>query len=344
MTIRVLVVDDSATMRAILMSRLSNEPDISVVGTAANAAEGRELIKRLDPDVVTLDIEMPGMNGLDFLEKLMQLRPTPVIVVSGSTEAGNNVTARALALGAVHCYAKCDRSGGLPLNDNGRLADLIREAAQVRFGGRAAVAASPAVGSTIDASKAKVIAIGASTGGVEALQVLLRNFGPDCPPTLVVQHVHARFAPAIAQTLDQVSKARVQLAEPDLPLRTGHVYLAPGDRHLLLGGTNQFHTKLRTGELISGHRPSVDALFHSVAKVAGANAVGVLLTGMGADGANGLLAMARAGAPTIAQDEASCTVFGMPRAAIELGAAQAVLPLQRIASQLLRGRQTSQAA
>jgi two-component system chemotaxis response regulator CheB len=160
----------------------------------------------------------------------------------------------------------------------------------------------------------------------------------------VVQHVHARFAPAIAQTLDQVSKARVQLAEPDLPLRTGHVYLAPGDRHLLLGGTNQFHTKLRTGELISGHRPSVDALFHSVAKVAGANAVGVLLTGMGADGANGLLAMARAGAPTIAQDEASCTVFGMPRAAIELGAAQAVLPLQRIASQLLRGRQTSQAA
>lgn len=344
MTIRVLVVDDSATMRAILMSRLSNEPDISVVGTAANAAEGRELIKRLDPDVVTLDIEMPGMNGLDFLEKLMQLRPTPVIVVSGSTEAGNKVTARALALGAVHCYAKCDRSGGLPLNDNGRLADLIREAAQVRFGGRAAVAASPAVGSTIDASKAKVIAIGASTGGVEALQVLLRNFGPDCPPTLVVQHVHARFAPAIAQTLDQVSKARVQLAEPDLPLRTGHVYLAPGDRHLLLGGTNQLHTKLRAGELISGHRPSVDALFHSVAKVAGANAVGVLLTGMGADGANGLLAMARAGAPTIAQDEASCTVFGMPRAAIELGAAQAVLPLQRIASQLLRGRQTSQAA
>lgn len=344
MTVRVLVVDDSPTMRAILMSRLSNEPDISVIGTAANAAEARELIKQLDPDVVTLDIEMPGMNGLDFLEKLMQLRPTPVIVVSGSTEAGNRVTARALALGAVHCYAKCDRSGGLPLNDNGRLADLIREAAQVRFGKRSATPTIPATKSSIDASKAKVIAIGSSTGGVEALQVLLRNFGPDCPPTLVVQHIHARFAPAIAQTLDQVSRAKVQLAEPDLPLRSGHIYLAPGDQHLLLGGTNQLHTKLRSGELISGHRPSVDALFHSVAKVAGANAVGVLLTGMGADGAKGLLAMARAGAPTIAQDEASCTVFGMPRAAIELGAAQAVLPLQRIAAQLLRGRQASQAA
>ncbi len=344
MTVRVLVVDDSPTMRAILMSRLSNEPDISVIGTAANAAEARELIKQLDPDVVTLDIEMPGMNGLDFLEKLMQLRPTPVIVVSGSTEAGNRVTARALALGAVHCYAKCDRSGGLPLNDNGRLADLIREAAQVRFGKRSATPTIPATKSSIDASKAKVIAIGSSTGGVEALQVLLRNFGPDCPPTLVVQHIHARFAPAIAQTLDQVSRAKVQLAEPDLPLRPGHIYLAPGDQHLLLGGTNQLHTKLRSGELISGHRPSVDALFHSVAKVAGANAVGVLLTGMGADGAKGLLAMARAGAPTIAQDEASCTVFGMPRAAIELGAAQAVLPLQRIAAQLLRGRQASQAA
>lgn len=344
MTVRVLVVDDSPTMRAILMSRLSNEPDISVIGTAANAAEARELIKQLDPDVVTLDIEMPGMNGLDFLEKLMQLRATPVIVVSGSTEAGNRVTARALALGAVHCYAKCDRSGGLPLNDNGRLADLIREAAQVRFGKRSATPTIPATKSSIDASKAKVIAIGSSTGGVEALQVLLRNFGPDCPPTLVVQHIHARFAPAIAQTLDQVSRAKVQLAEPDLPLRPGHIYLAPGDQHLLLGGTNQLHTKLRSGELISGHRPSVDALFHSVAKVAGANAVGVLLTGMGADGAKGLLAMARAGAPTIAQDEASCTVFGMPRAAIELGAAQAVLPLQRIAAQLLRGRQASQAA
>ena len=344
MTVRVLVVDDSPTMRAILMSRLSNEPDISVIGTAANAAEARELIKQLDPDVVTLDIEMPGMNGLDFLEKLMQLRPTPVIVVSGSTEAGNRVTARALALGAVHCYAKCDRSGGLPLNDNGRLADLIREAAQVRFGKRSATPTIPATKSSIDASKAKVIAIGSSTGGVEALQVLLRNFGPDCPPTLVVQHVDERFAPAIARTLDQASGARVQLAEPDLPLRRGHVYLAPGDRHLSLGGSRQLHAKLRKGELVSGHLPSVDVLFHSVARGLGPEAVGVLLTGMGADGAQGLLAMAQAGAPTIAQDESTSTVFGMPRAAIALGAARAVLPLPRIASALAGNRKASHAA
>lgn len=344
MTIRVLVIDDSATMRAILMSRLSNEPDIAVVGAAASAAEGRELIKQLNPDVVTLDIEMPGMNGLEFLEKLMRLRPTPVIVVSGSTEAGNATTAHALALGAVHCYAKCDRNGGLPLNDNGRLANLVREAAEVRFRPARPAPVSAAPGLAIDPASIRLIAIGASTGGVEALQVLLRGFGPDCPPTLVVQHVHARFAPAIAGTLDQASGARVLLAEPDLPLQRGHVYLAPGDRHLSVGGMTQLHTKLRDGELVSGHRPSVDVLFHSVAQRVGAGAAGILLTGMGADGAEGLLAMARAGAPTIAQDEASCTVFGMPRAAIALGAARAVLPLQGIAGQVLGTREATRAA
>lgn len=341
MKIRVLVIDDSATMRAILTSRLSHEPDIAVVGMAANAAEGRELIKRLDPDVVTLDIEMPGMNGLDFLEKLMRLRPTPVIVVSGATEAGNDITARALTLGAVECYAKCDRNGGLPLNDNGRLADLVREAAQVHFTARPAAARRTPPEPKLDHGRIRLIAIGASTGGVEALQVVLREFGPDCPPTLVVQHVDERFAPAIARTLDQVSGAHVQLAEPDLPLRPGHVYLAPGDRHLSVGGSRQFHAKLRKGELVSGHLPSVDVLFHSVARTLGAEAVGVLLTGMGSDGADGLLAMARAGAPTIAQDESSCTVFGMPRAAIALGAARSVLPLQQIAGTLGgRGRTT----
>lgn len=344
MTIRVLVIDDSATMRAILTARLGNEPDIAVVGMAASAAEGREQIKRLNPDVVTLDIEMPGMNGLDFLEKLMRLRPTPVIVVSGATEAGNDITARALALGAVECYAKCDRHGGLPLNDNGRLADLVREAAQVHFPARVAPAQRSRGKPAIDLSRTRLIAIGASTGGVEALQVILRDFGPDCPPTLVVQHVDTRFAPAIARTLDQASGARVQLAEPDLPLRTGHVFLAPGDRHLSVGGSRKLHAKLRKGELVSGHLPSVDVLFQSVAQTVGADAVGILLTGMGSDGADGLLAMARAGAQTIAQDESSCTVFGMPRAAIALGAAGAVLPLRQIAGTLGFKRKTAHAA
>ena len=338
MTVRVLIIDDSATMRAILMSRLSGEPDISVVGTAANAVEGRELIKLFNPDVITLDIEMPGMNGLDFLEKIMTLRPTPVIIVSGSTQQGAEVTARALALGAVDCYAKSDRSGGLPLDDNGRLANLVREAAQVRFYAR--WPASPAGGLQScqhPPRDTKLIAIGASTGGVEALQALLAGFPVQCPPTLIVQHVNPRFAPAIAKTLDLACPAQVQLAEPDMPLKKGNVYLAPGgDRHLTVGGSGAYFARLRQGDPISGHLPSVDALFHAVADTAGAHAVGILLTGMGSDGARGLLAMADAGAYTIAQDEATCTVFGMPRAAISLGAAKIVAPIGRIAQHAFR--------
>ncbi len=336
--IRVLIVDDSPTMRAILMSRLSGESDISVIGTASNAMEGRELIKQFNPDVVTLDIEMPGMNGLEFLEKIMTLRPTPVIIVSGSTQEGAEITARALALGAVDCYAKSDRSGGLPLDDNGRLANLIRHAAQVRFNGGwpkpQAVCSKTRMAARVDTS---LIAIGSSTGGVEALQILLTCFPADCPPTVIVQHVNARFALAIATTLDLISPAKVQLAEPDMPLKRGNIYLAPGgDRHLTIGGTGAHFARLRGGEPISGHIPSVDALFHSVAEAVGSKAVGILLTGMGSDGAKGLLAIAQAGGHTIAQDEASCTVFGMPRAAISLGAAGVVAPITRIAQHALR--------
>lgn len=338
MTIRVVVVEDSPTMRAILMSRLSEEPDIAVVATAANAQEGRELIRQFDPDVVTLDIEMPGMNGLDFLDKIMALRPTPVIIISGSTQQGTATTAEALARGAVACYAK--PQGGQMLGSDGRLADLIREAAQVRFH-RAGATVSPITAmpaaSTRPARTPKLVAIGSSTGGVEALHAVLSKFPADCPPTLVVQHVNARFAPSIAQSLDAACTARVLLAEPDLPLRPGHIYLAPGDdRHLTVGGTATFHARLRPGAPMSGHLPSVDALFLSVAEKVGADAAGILLTGMGSDGAQGLLAMHRAGALTIAQDEATCTVFGMPRAAIALGAAGVIAPLTGISSQLFR--------
>ncbi len=338
MTIRVLVIDDSPTMRAILMSRLSGEDDISVIATASNAQEGRELIKQFNPDVVTLDVEMPGMNGLDFLEKIMTLRPTPVIVVSGSTQEGSEVTARALALGAVDCYSKSDRSGGLPLDDNGKLADLVRQAAQARFNNRWPI--TPIVcnrGREDSLTHSTLIAIGSSTGGVEALQVLLTCFPEDCPATVIVQHINPRFAPAIAKTLDMVSPARVQLAEPDMPLKRGNIYIAPGgDKHLTIGGTGAPYAQLRPGDPISGHIPSVDALFHSVADKVGARAVGILLTGMGSDGAKGLLALSQAGALTIAQDEASCTVFGMPRAAISLGAAGIVAPITRIAQHALR--------
>jgi two-component system chemotaxis response regulator CheB len=348
MTIRVVIVEDSPTMRAILMSRLSREADIEVVATAANAAEGRELIRQFDPDVVTLDIEMPGMNGLDFLDKIMALRPTPVIIISGATQRGAATTAEALARGAVACYAK--PQGGEAFGSDARLVELIREAAQVRFGRPAPAAHAPVAAPVAPpAPRAAVrkpglaprlVAIGASTGGVEALHAVLSAFPADCPPTLVVQHVNARFAPSIAQSLDKACTARVLLAEPDLPLRPGHIYLAPGDdRHLTVGGGSaggQLHARLRTGPLVSGHQPSVDALFLSVAERLGPDAVGILLTGMGSDGANGLLAMHRAGAFTIAQDEASCTVFGMPRAAIALGAAEVIAPLAEIPSQLFR--------
>lgn len=343
MSIRVLIVDDSPTMRAILAACLSAEPDITVVGAAGDAAEGRELIKLHNPDVVTLDIEMPGMNGLDFLEKIMTLRPTPVIIVSGSTQQGAETTARALTLGAIDCYAKADLDAALRSGGPTKLGDLIRQAAQVKFERRAPGAPTPAAstavrtGSAIRAHKPDVIAIGSSTGGVEALQTVLASFPADCPPTVIVQHVNPRFAPAIAKTLDMSSPAAVMLAEPDMPLRPGHCYLAPGDeRHLTVGGApGKYYTRLRPGNPVSGHLPSVDMLFGSVAQSVGPRAVGVLLTGMGSDGARGLLAMSQAGAPTIAQDEATCTVFGMPRAAISLGAAGVVAPLGEIAQYAL---------
>lgn len=342
--IRVVIVEDSPTMRAILQARFAREDDIIVVGAAADAQEGRQMIRELDPDVVTLDVEMPGMNGLDFLEKIMALRPTPVIVVSGSTHEGAETTARALAIGAVGCYAKHEGGGSSAFDDKGKLADLIRDASKVRFVTRPAappppapprpsIAQMPGGRSPALVERPRLIAIGSSTGGVEALQVLLGGFPVDCPPTVVVQHISARFAPAVARTLDQSCPPQIVIAEPDLPLLDGHVYIAPGDdRHFSVGGrSGHLYQRLRRGEPVSGHQPSVDVLFHSVAEVVGAGAVGILLTGMGTDGAEGLLALARSGARTIAQDEATSTVFGMPRAAIALGAAGVVAPIGTIA-------------
>ena len=358
--VRVLVVDDSAVMRALLQHRLAREADIEVVGCAADANEARQLIKALDPDVVTLDIEMPGMDGLSFLEKIMTLRPTPVIIVSSATEDGASATARALSLGAVDCYAKSELQRGTGHDDRGALARMVREAASVRLGParasiptgkRARLAARPA-GQRATQRPGKpsaprppqrtvasfdLIAIGASTGGVEALHTLLARFPEDCPPTLIVQHVNACFAPAIVQSLGRVARPRVKLGESDLPLARGTVLLAPGDaKHMLVAsaGSRGLRCVLRAGDPVAGHRPSVDKLFHSAAQRLGPRACGVLLTGMGRDGAEGLSSMARAGAHTIAQDEDSCVVFGMPRAAIALGAANEVLPLETIADAL----------
>jgi len=223
--IRVVIVEDSPTMRAILQARFEREDDIVVVGAAADAQEGRQMIRELDPDVVTLDVEMPGMNGLDFLEKIMALRPTPVIVVSGSTHDGAETTARALAIGAVGCYAKGEGGGGYAFDDQGKLADLIRDAAKVRFVTRPAPLQNPhalptpprtstAPRSPALVERPRLIAVGSSTGGVEALQVLLGGFPADCPPTVVVQHISARFAPAVARTLDHSCPPKIVIAEP----------------------------------------------------------------------------------------------------------------------------------
>ncbi|MCB2014230.1 MAG: chemotaxis response regulator protein-glutamate methylesterase [Sphingobium sp.] len=351
MSTRVLIVDDSATMRAILTRMLSSEPDIEVIGAAADAMQARGMIRELNPDVVTLDIEMPGMNGLDFLAKIMQLRPMPVVIVSGITQKGCDTTIRALELGAVNCYAKPDGSvSNLIESDGGTLARMVREAARVRFvrvpnapaAPRAPVAHNPVARQTIAASQGddagvRLIAIGASTGGVEALHHILPAFPANCPPTVIVQHISAAFAPAMAERLDKQCTAKVRLLESGSILQPGYIYVTPGnDKHAVIGGgANKILAKLMPGDLISGHRPSIDALFESVAQKLGPAAVGILLTGMGQDGARGLLAMRRAGGRTIAQDEATSTVYGMPRAAADMGAAEKILPLPRIAERAL---------
>jgi two-component system, chemotaxis family, protein-glutamate methylesterase/glutaminase len=350
MGIRVLIVDDSPTMRALLRLMLERESDIEIVGAAANAVEARGLIRELNPDVVTLDIEMPGMNGLEFLDKIMRLRPMPVIIVSSLTREGTSTTVRALELGAVNCYAKpTGVATDLVTADGGRLANLIREAAQVKVRGNVSVSAAPASGQTahvqasIALSSARtsgsnaIIAIGASTGGVEALGNLLRRFPEDCPPTVIVQHINGQFAAAMAARLDSICAPTVVLAESDIAVKRGHIYIAPGnDRHLTVRGEpGRLFCRMRPGDPVSGHRPSIDAMFHSVAEAMQGQAVGILLTGMGQDGAKGLLAMRQSRCRTIAQDQASCVVYGMPRAAVELGAADYVMNLSHIADKAL---------
>ena len=341
MSIRVLVVDDSAMMRALLQHLLERDPDIVVVGNAANASEARQLIKALNPDVVTLDIEMPGMDGLSFLEKIMQLRPTPVILVSGATEAGASATVRGLQLGAIGCVAKSQLRLGDDGADDDALVMMVRTAASVQL---RALPSAPAAEPPPPARRAPIgspglILIGASTGGVEALHVLLSAFPADCPPTLIVQHINPCFAGAIAQSLDRAVAPTVRMAQSDHPLARGEVLLAPGnDRHLQVAraGSHGWRCVLREGDPVAGHRPSVDRLFASAASALGEErgheALGILLTGMGQDGAQGMAQLASIGAHTIAQDQASCVVFGMPRAAIELGAVREVLPLDRIAA------------
>jgi two-component system chemotaxis response regulator CheB len=334
MSIRVLIVDDSPTMRAMIASVLKGEQDIEVVGSACDPLEAREAIKALNPDVVTLDVEMPNMNGIEFLERLMRLRPMPVIMISTLTQEGADATLQALELGAVDCIGK-PRDGDIRAAFR-PLADMIRAAANSRVRSRAAAVPQAAPSSNFRPNR-NLVAIGSSTGGVEALQTVLQTYPANCPPTVITQHMPPVFTRNFAARLDKTCAPTVCEAEDGMPIQQGHVYLAPGgDAHLKIEGAGaNLRCKLFASGTVNGHRPSVDVLFDSVAAAVGGRAVGVILTGMGRDGAAGLKRMRDGGARTIGQDEASCVVYGMPRAAHELGAVEKQLPLTRISAAVL---------
>ncbi len=341
--IRVLIVDDSASMRALIRATLSADKRITVAGEAADPLEAREAIKALNPDVMTLDVEMPRMNGLEFLEKVMRLRPLPVIMVSSLADRGAAATISAMEIGAVDCVSK-----PTPQSPNAfaHLADKVAAAADAKLNGWSPAPARPELraGASPPASNGRspavalagrLVAIGASTGGVEALVTILAQFPRDCAPTVVTIHLPTPFTRSFAQRLDRICAPRVHEATHGAPILPGNIYLAPGTHtHLEVSRAEQLRCVLREGDLVSGHRPSVDALFHSVARNLGAKAVGVILTGMGADGAQGLLAMRKAGAHTIGQNEATCVVYGMPKVALSIGAVEKQAPLHSIAAEV----------
>jgi two-component system chemotaxis response regulator CheB len=350
MPIKVLVVDDSALVRRLLSAMLMRAPDIQVVGTASDPYAAREKIKSLNPDVITLDVEMPRMDGITFLENLMRLRPMPVVMVSSLTQRGADVTLRALELGAIDYVAKprLDIAGTLEDYENELIAK-VRVAAQARVLPRSAKRAReldernstsavvPALSArTMLRTTERIIAIGASTGGTEAIREMLEEMPPDAPAIIISQHIPAAFSKPFADRMNRSSPMAVCEAQDGQQILPGHAYIAPGDRHILVERDGaRYLCRLSSGPHVNRHRPSVDVMFRSVAQNVGPNGVGVLLTGMGDDGARGLKEMLDAGAATIAQDEASSVVWGMPGSAVKIGAAAHVLPLHQIAAQVL---------
>jgi two-component system chemotaxis response regulator CheB len=334
--VKVLVVDDSAIVRKVLSEELSRERGIEVVGTAPDPFVARDKIVRLKPDVITLDIEMPRMDGLTFLKKLMRHYPMPVIIVSSLTKKGGKLAMEALSLGALEVISK--PSAAYSVGDMSvQLADKIKAVARVDvhrnlpLPEETPAAQKEVPAQALSATTNKIIAIGASTGGTEAIKAVLTGMPPNSPGILVVQHMPAKFTTSFAERLDGLCAVNVKEAEDGDSVVNGRVLIAPGNYHMLLRRSGaRYYVQVKSGPMVHHQRPSVDVLFKSVADYAGSNAVGVILTGMGADGADGLLKMREAGARTIAQDEQSCVVFGMPKEAIKAGAAEKVLPLQHI--------------
>lgn len=338
---RVLIVDDSALIRGLLKEIIAGAADFEVAGTASDPYEAWRKIKELDPDVVTLDVEMPRMDGLSFLERLMHLHPMPVLMVSSLTENGCTTTLRALELGAVDFVSKprVDLHAGVL-----ELADELMQKLRIVAGAKVNTCcrrpkstplyqhdSRPMLKTTM-----RIVAIGASTGGTEALKDVLMQLPPDSPPVAIVQHMPPGFTRAFAARLNSLCSVRVREANDGDRLMAGHVLIAPGDFHMALtrSGTS-YGVRVFAGKPVNRHRPSVDVLFDSVAEHAGANAVGVLLTGMGSDGAAGLKRMHDGSATTLVQDEQTCVVYGMPKEAVELGAVDHVLPLPQIAGRIL---------
>lgn len=331
--IRVLIVDDSAVVRKVFSEELSREKGIEIVGTAPDPYVARDKIVRLKPDVITLDIEMPRMDGLTFLKKLMKYYPLPVIIVSSLTQQGSKLALEALSIGAVDVISKPNTSysvGDMSI----QLADKIRAVARVKVQIKRTdvdtdkpVKLSRALVETTN----KLFAIGASTGGTEALKTVLMKMPSNSPGILVVQHMPQNFTASFAERLNSLCEVRVKEAADGDSISNGNVLIAPGNYHMLLRRNgSRYYVQVKQGPLVHHQRPSVDVLFQSVAEYAGANALGIILTGMGADGADGLLKMRENGAFTIAQDEKSCVVFGMPKEAIKRGAVEKVVPLQDI--------------
>lgn len=337
--VTVLICDDSALIREMFKELLSSDPGIEVLDTACDPFEAREKIKRLNPDVLTLDIEMPKMDGITFLEKIMALRPMPVIMVSTLTQKGADATIRALELGAFDTIAK-------PLENHtpetlsllrNELVEKVKGAAHANLMKRIKASAPTEILSFYPAMGSRhIIAIGASTGGVETLKDIFQKLPGNTPPIVITQHMPERFTTSFAARLDSISQVRVVEASDNDRLATGHAYLAPGGKHMrVVRNGAELVCKIEDGPLVSGHKPSVDVLFHSVAEAAGARAVGVILTGMGKDGAVGLKAMRDNGAFTIGQNEATCVVYGMPQAAMKLGAVALETSLSDIPKKIL---------
>lgn len=343
MTIKVLIVDDSALMRALLTEIIGDAPDLEVVGSAPDPIAAREMIKTLNPDVLTLDVEMPKMDGLEFLGRLMKLRPMPVVMISSLTAKGSEVTLQALELGAVDFVAKPRAENISALQGYAEeIRDKIRAAkgAHLRRPAAAGVPVppreAPLPGVSSLALSGRLIAIGASTGGTEAIKEVLTRLPAEMPGIVMVQHMPETFTPSFARRLDSLCDLRVIEAQGGERIQPGHAYLAPGHSHMTVRRSgNGWVTEINQEAPVNRHRPAVDVLFHSVAREVGKHAVGVILTGMGKDGAQGMLAMRQAGAWNIGQDQESCVVYGMPREAAQVGAVDEVVTLNKVAPRIL---------